>query len=386
MPHYDVAIVGLGAMGAAATLQLARRGARVIGFDRYEPPHRFGSSHGETRVTRLAIGEGEHLTPLAIRSHELWREIERETGASLLSESGALIISSERNAAQTHVEGFFGRTVAAAERFGIGHEVLDAPTIRARWPHFNVREDEVGYFEPTAGFLRSEECIRAEAMLARRYGADIHENEVVLGFDARANGVTIATNLSCYSANKLIIAAGAWLPELLGERYAKFFKIYRQTQFWFKIEKANAFAPERFPVFIWELQNSTRGIYGFPPLKRAHAIKIASESFESTTTLSDVNREVSDDEIASVYDLVGPSLRGVGPRCLKATACLYTVTPDFGFVIDTHPESGNIIIASPCSGHGFKHSPAIGEILADMALGRMPQFNLTPFRLRRFCS
>ncbi|HEX3653129.1 MAG TPA: N-methyl-L-tryptophan oxidase [Rhizomicrobium sp.] len=384
MPHYDVAIAGLGAMGASAALQLSKCGVRIIGFDRLHPPHSFGSSHGETRVTRLAIGEGEHLTPLAMRSHEIWREIEGEAGARLLSETGALIISSERNAAQTHVSGFFRRTVAIATKFGIRHEILSAAQIRARWPQFNMRDDELGYFEPTGGFVRPEECVRAELMLAGRRGAELHVNEPVLGFDASSGGVTVATDRGRYSADRLIIAAGAWLPDLLGDRYARLFKIYRQTQVWFEVEDTGAFAPERFPVFIWELQNSTRGIYGFPALDGARAVKIASECFETTTTPAEVNRDVSADEVAALHHLVAPNLRGVTSGCLKSAACLYTVTADFGFVIDTHPDCERIIIASPCSGHGFKHSPAIGEMLADMALGQTPLFDIAPFGLRRF--
>jgi sarcosine oxidase len=386
MADYDVAIIGLGAMGASAALQLAKRGARVIGFDRFDPPHSFGSSHGETRVTRLAIGEGDHLTPLAMRSHELWREIERESRASLLGETGALIISSEQNAAQTHVSGFFRKTAAAAERFGIAHQVLDAAQIRARWPQFNVRDDEMGYFEPTAGFVRPEDCVRTQCMLARRHGVEIHARETAIGFDGFSGGVRIVTDRGCYSSNKLILAAGAWLPELLDQRYAPLFKVYRQTQFWFQVEDVRAFAPEHFPVFIWELQNSTRGIYGFPALHGAGAIKVASETFEAATTPAATRRDVSAEEIATVYNLVGSNVRGVTRRCIKATACLYTVTPDFGFVIDVHPDHENIVIASPCSGHGFKHSPAIGEMLADMVLGRTPRFDLSPFGLARLTS
>ena len=328
MPHYDVAIIGLGAMGASASLQLAKRGANAIAFDRFGPPHSLGSSHGETRVTRLAIGEGEHLTPLAMRSHELWREIEREAGVSLLSETGALIISSERNAAQTHVAGFFRKTVAVAEQFGIAHEIFDASQIRARWPQFEVRDDEIGYFKSTAGFVRPEECVRAELSLAGHYGAETHTNETVLGFDAFERGVTVATDQGLYSAGKLIVAAGAWLPELLGEPFSSLFKVYRQTQFWFEVEETAAFAPGRFPVFIWELQNSTRGIYGFPALDGACAIKVASESFDGTTTPGKANRDVSDYEIVGMYDLIAPNLPGVTSRCVKAAACLYTVTPN----------------------------------------------------------
>jgi len=385
MTGYDVAIVGLGAVGAAAALQLSGRNVNVIAFDRFEPPHVFGSSHGETRVTRLAIGEGDHLTPLAIRSHELWREIEREGGAKLLSESGALIISSHDNAAQTHVSGFFGKTVAAAGAFGIPHELLSATQVRARWPAFNVHESEFAYFEPSAGFVRPEACVAAQLRLARAHGAEIHTGEAVLGFESSGDTMVLATGKARYAASRLILAAGAWLPQLLPE-FARLFKIYRQTQFWFAVDDPAAFAPDQFPVFIWELRNSRRGIYGFPAIDGAGAIKIASEEFADTTAAETVNREISQDEIDTVYGLVAPHLFGLAPHCPRATACLYTVTPDFGFVIDTHPDSERVLIASACSGHGFKHSPAIGEILADMALGATPRFDLAPFRLRRLSS
>jgi sarcosine oxidase len=385
MNAYDVAVVGLGAMGSAAALQLARRKADVIALDRFAPPHAFGSSHGETRVTRFAIGEGDHLTPLATRSHELWREIERGSGASILSETGALIISSDDNAAQTHVSGFFGKTVAAAQRFGIAHEILDAAQVRTRWPQFNMHESEFAYFEPTAGFVQPEAAIAAQLQLARAHGAEIHTGEAVLGFEPLGDNVVLTTDEARYAANRVILAAGAWLPDLIPE-YAPLFKIYRQLQFWFEVEDAAAFAPDRFPVFIWELQNSKRGIYGFPAIDGAGAIKVASEEFAETTTAETASRDIAQTEIAAVYELVAPHLRGVTPRCVRATACLYTVTPDFGFVIDTHPASERIVIASPCSGHGFKHSPAIGEMLADMALGRPPRFDLLPFRFRRLFS
>ena len=383
MTRFDVAIAGLGAMGAAAAYQLAKRGARVIGFDRYDPPHIFGSSHGETRVTRLAIGEGDHLTPPVMRSHELWREIERESGVSLLGEVGGLIISSHQNAAVTHVAGFFQTTVAAAKKFGIAHELLDAAQVRARWPQFKVHDDEFGYFEPTAGFLRPEECVRAQLSLARKHGADIHTNEPALSFQITPESVTVETELGRYTADRLIVAAGAWLPQLV-PGLAQLFKIYRQTLFWFEVEDARAFAPERFPIFIWELANSKRGLYGFPALDGEHAIKVASEEFGPTTTADNVKRDISAREIDAVRKLIVPHLSGITSKCVQAATCLYTVTPDFGFVIDTHPESERVLIASPCSGHGFKHSAAIGEALADLVLGQRPRFDLEPFRLSRF--
>src|ERR1700686_3453912 len=168
MSHYQVIVAGLGAMGAAAVFQLARRGARVLGIDQFAPPHAHGSTHGDTRITRLAIGEGEQYTPLALRSHQLWREFEQETGSTLLTISGCLIISSRAKRAFTHVENFFANTLAAAHRYDTAHEVLDAGQIRRRFPQFKVADDEVAYLERDAGFLCPEACVRTQLRLAER--------------------------------------------------------------------------------------------------------------------------------------------------------------------------------------------------------------------------
>ncbi|HEY4113976.1 MAG TPA: N-methyl-L-tryptophan oxidase, partial [Rhizomicrobium sp.] len=339
---YDIAVVGLGAVGAAATMQLTRSGARVIGFDRYDPPHSFGSSGGGTRITRLAIGEGDHLTPLAVRSHELWREIERQSGASLLTACGGLVISSDKTIAETHVKGFFRRTLAAAETFGIPHEVLDAAQIRSRFPQFAVQDDELGYFEPSAGFLRPEACIRAQLELAANHGADLHLAEEVLRFAPASGGVAIETARGRYAAGRVIVAAGAWLPGLLDRKLASLFKIHRQVMLWFDVaENYERFTPGRFPVFIWEPQNTQQGLYGFPAIDGPYGgMKVASEQFVEPTSADSVARDVSSEEIAYVYDtLVRPHFRGVGAQCIQGKTCLYTVTPDSGFVIDTHPDS-----------------------------------------------
>lgn len=371
-------------MGSAALYQLARRGARVLGIDRFAPPHDKGSSHGDTRITRLAIGEGAHYTPLVKRSHEIWRDVGRQTGAELLTQCGELVISSANPVAQTHVAGFFRNTVEAAHRHGIAHELLDAAQIRARFPQFQIRDDEFGYFEPEAGFVRPEVCIGAQQALAQKHGAIIHGNETVFGFGSGPNGVSVKTDRGFYQADRLIVAAGAWLPGLLGGRFESLFRIYRQILHWFDVEgDASAFAPGRFPVFIWELPTSKQGIYGFPVVDRG--LKIATEQYAQTTRPETVARAVAHEEVAAMYaDLVAPYLKDVSARSVKATACLYTVTPDAGFILDRLPSAERIIIASCCSGHGFKHSAAIGEVLADMAEGRLSPFDLSPFRLARF--
>src|SRR5438552_3323285 len=215
MNTFDVAVLGLGAIGSPTVYQLAKRKARVLGIDRYAPPHTLGSTHGDTRITREAIGEGEHLTPIARRSHQLWRDIEQEAGASLLATPGVLIISSPARTSVTHVEHFLANTIAAARKYGISHEILDAGTVRSRYPQFRLRNDETGYFEPGAGFVRPEACVAAQLALARRHGADIHLNERVTDFVPHPDHVLITTERETWRANSLIIAAGAWLPEFL---------------------------------------------------------------------------------------------------------------------------------------------------------------------------
>ena len=386
---YDAIVLGLGAMGSAAAYQLAKRGARVLGIDRFSPPHRYGSSHGGTRITRLAIGEGERYTPLVMRAHEIWREIENETGADLLTTNGGLVISSDGKLSKTHVDRFFHNTVSAAKTFGIPHELLDAAEIRRRYPQFAVSDEEYGYFEPGAGFVRPERCVQAHLLLARKYGAELHAGETVLEFEPSPSAVRVVTGEGRYETGKLIVAAGAWAPQLLGPDFAHLFKVHRQVQYWFAPrDGVRAFRPDRFPVFIWELRATRQGIYGFPSVDGATGgIKVATESFESTAVPCDEAREISAKEIAAMYDgFIAPYFPGISPVCAKATACFYTVTPDFGFVIDNHPQSDRVMIASPCSGHGFKHSPAIGEALADWALEREGPHDLTAFRIGRFGS
>jgi sarcosine oxidase len=386
MPSYDTAVLGLGAMGSAALYHLARRGQKVIGIDQFSPPHTLGSSHGDSRVTRLAIGEGTHYTPLVKRSHELWREIERETGRDLLTTTGGLIISSRSTTSRMHVQDFFGTTVAAAQQYGIAHEILDARTIRRRFPQFNIDNDEVGYYEHEAGFLRPEACVAAQLELAGSYGATIHRNEKVIAFDDVARGVTISTEKDRYAAERLIITAGAWLPALIGNAYASLFKVQRQVLFWFAPKgPVTPYEIGTFPIYIWEVQGRPQAIYGFPAIDGEHGgIKVATQQCETQTGPDAVDRTVSDAEARTMHEYIAPYLPGLSERCVKAVVCLYTVTPDAGFVIDAHPQLPRAIVASPCSGHGFKHSAAIGEALSELIIDGRSRLDLSAFRLSRF--
>jgi len=384
--RYDTLVLGLGAMGSAALYQLAKRGSKVAGIDRFSPPHALGSSHGDTRVTRLAIGEGAHYTPLVMRSHELWREIEHETSRDLMTTTGGLIISSRSATSHMHVQDFFGTTVAAAERFGIAHEILDAGAIRRRFPQFAISDDEIGYYEHDAGFLRPEACVAAQLALAEKHGAAIHRNETVLGIEETSAGVTVRTDKDTYTADRVIVSAGAWLPQLIATKYAQPFKVRRQVLYWFAPK--GAVTPYRlgnFPIYIWEVQGRPQAIYGFPAIDgEGGGVKVATPQYETETTPDLADRSVSDAEIRAMHDYIAPYLPGFSEKCVKAVVCLYTVTPDAEFVIDTHPEMPRVIVASPCSGHGFKHSAAIGEALAEIVATGKSRLDLSPFKFGPF--
>jgi len=382
MKRFETIVLGLGALGSAVTYQLAKRGHAVLGIDRWAPPHVHGSSHGETRITRLAIGEGPEYTPLALRSHEIWRQMEGETGAHLLDSCGGLIISSSGEIGHSRVRGFFNNTVTAAQRYGIKHELLDADAIRRRFPQFNVRPEEFAYYEPEAGYLRVEECVAANLLLAQKCGAALHTGEKVERFDASGSGVSVVTDKDTYQADHLLLAAGSWLPKFLPRDYADIFSVTRQVLYWFEIARdAEAFVPGRFPVFIWELKDRTQGVYGFPAVEGpAAGLKVATEQRHSTSDPDAVDRAVTEADIRAMFrDYVEPYLPALAPHCLQTATCLYTVTPTARFVLDRHPASARIIVGSACSGHGFKHSAALGEALAQQIIDGASKIDLSPF-------
>jgi len=383
MQRFDTIVLGLGALGSAALYHLARSGQKVLGIDRFAPPHPYGSTHGETRITRLAIGEGPEYTPLALRSHELWREAERETGSRLLTSCGGLIISNQAQKSISHgVPDFFENTLAAARRYGITHEVLDSAAIRRRFPQFDVRAGEVGYFEPEAGFLRVEECVRAHLALARRAGATLLLDEEGVDFQGSDDAVEVATSRGTWSAERMLVAAGAWLPKLLGRPYGDLFRVTRQVLHWFEItSEPEMFAPGRCPVFIWELPDRPQGIYGFPSLEGS-SIKIATEQGIATVDPDTIDRTVSPREIAAMHaEYVAPYLSRLGRRSLRTAVCMYTEAPGGRFVVDGHPEHERVTVASACSGHGFKHSAALGEALAQRLARGESRIGLAPFSL-----
>jgi sarcosine oxidase len=385
---FETIVIGLGAIGCAATYQLAKRGNRVLGIDQFVPPHNYGSSHGDSRITRQAIGEGAEYVPLVLRSYELWEEIQRETGKKVLTVTGGLIMTSVEGVIR-HGSNFFNQTVASAEKFGVVHHLLDADEIRRQFPQFKLKGNERGYFEEKAGYLRPELCIEAQLELAHRYAAELALDEKVLVFSVNdKDKVVVKTDKGEYKAEKVILSAGPWVTQLLGDKYSQYFTIYRQVLYWFDVDAPiSQFEAPQFPVWIWEFGTMVEDLmYGFPAIEGAQGgIKIAFEQYRTSTAPDSVSRKVSKEEIDEVHKrYVQPYFMGLSKKCVKAVTCLYTVTPDHKFVIDTHPEFPQIIVASPCSGHGFKHSAAIGEVLAQLVTEGRSEIDVSAFSFKRF--
>ena len=386
----DILVIGLGAVGSTALYQGARAKARVIGIDRFSPPHDHGSSHGDTRITRQAIGEGREFVPLVLRSDQIWTEVEQDADCNLVTRCGCLVLASPNMPGQHHgSRSFLQDTINAAREFGIAHETLSTSDLRHRFPQLRLRDDEAGYFEPGAGFLRPEACIAAQLELARRAGAQTVLNEIVSHITPSASGaLEVQTDRATYSAGHVVVTAGAWIAKLLGERYSHLFRIYRQMLNWFALaSNPERYSPEQFPVFIWITGDQPRDMmYGFPAVDgRDGGLKIGTEQYDATVDPDSVSREIEPREIARLYDeYIAPRFPDVSGRCLRSTTCLYTVTPDAKFIVDRIDGMENAWFASACSGHGFKHSAAVGEALARQALGEAPLVDLSMFRLGRF--
>lgn len=376
----DVVVVGLGAMGSAVCGQLANRGVSVTGIDQYNPPHPYGSTHGETRMTRLAVGEGPEYVPLVRRSHELWREIEAQTGTRLLTQPGGLVMARPGS-------WFFEATLEVARRIEIEHEELSPADLRKRFPMFALDDETEGYYEPAAGYVQPEDAVRAQLELARRGGAELRAGERVLDWSASGAGVSVVTDRAQYACEQLILCAGPWLPGLFPEG-RDLFAVHRQIQFWFPIHRGYEQFRE-LPVFVWDFGGERDGFvhfdgfYGFPAVDGPlGGVKVATETYETTAEPDGDQHPPTPAETAAMYrHCIETRLPWLGPVPVRTLSCLYTCTRGSRFVIDRHPAHEAVLIVSPCSGHGFKHSPAIGEAVARWVLDGKPGLDLGPFRL-----
>lgn len=391
-PTFDVAVIGLGAMGAATLYQLARRGAKVIGFDRDRPPHTLGSSHGQNRVTRQAVGEGAAYVPLVLRTHEIWRELERETGRTIFVANGMLMLRNEGHACVHGLTDFLGATAALAKSHGIAHELLDAAAVARRFPHLTGLGNITGYYEPGGGYVIPEAAVEIQLALAARHGAQLRTGTEITRIGQQGDHVVIwPENGEAVRANQVVVAAGGWTAALLGAPFDTLLALQRQVFHWYAVGPDYgdfAHQPERYPTFIWLHGGEDTGhFYGFAPLPGTREIKLSTEHLATSPNVAAIERAVNAEEGRAFYrDHVAPRIRGVAPEPVRSAVCFYTLTPDHGFIIDRHPGCDRITVVSACSGHGFKHSAAVGESVAEQLTAGRSRIPLAPFALARFPS
>ena len=374
---YDAIVVGLGGMGSAAACHLAARGRKVLGLERHAPAHDRGSSHGESRIIRLAYFEGAEYVPLLFRAYELWENLEKETGEDLMTLCGGLFLGPEDGE-------LVSGSVASADEHGLPYEILDSPELKRRFPVFEPGPETVAIFEKRAGFVRPEGTVRAHLDRASSLGAELRFGERVLSWEATDAGVRVRTEGGVYEAGRLVVAAGAWAGELLSDLGLPL-EVTRQILFWFRPRGGvEAFAPERLPIWIYEPDDGNM-FYSFPAVDGADTVKAAF--FRADGTPADPNtidREVHDDEVDFIRGYLGRHVPAMDGELVAARTCMYTNTPDQHFVVSTHPDHPQVAVAAGFSGHGYKFCSVIGEILSDLALDgvtRHPVDLFSPSRL-----
>jgi sarcosine oxidase len=370
----DVVVIGLGAMGSAAVASLARRGCRVVGIERFAPGHDRGSSHGATRIIRLGYFEHPSYVPLLRAAYPLWRELAAKSGLPLVQITGIVEIGAPDSE-------LIAGTLRSSRLHGLAHEVLDAAGLMRRFPAFRVPAGYVGVFQPEGGFLRAEQAIHAQLALARDAGAQLRFGESVVAIEPRGGGVRVVTQNGAIDAGCAIVTAGPWVKSVLPGLPAPI-RVTRQVLGWFEPHDRALFAPDRFPVFL--LQNEDGIFYGFPD-DGASGVKVAKHHHADESVDPDrCDREVTAADEAMIRAVLAAHLPAADGRRLAAITCLYTMTPDGDFILDRLPGHDAIIVASPCSGHGFKFAPVIGEILADLALAGSTSHDISRFALGRF--
>ena len=351
---HDVAVIGLGAMGSAAAYHLAKRGLRVVGIDRFSPPHDRGSSHGGSRAIRHAYFEHPDYVPLVRRSVDLWQTLEAETGRELLRKTEMVLIGREDSP-------IVAGSLASARSHRLPHRSMTTAELRSEYPSLLTRDGDVGVHEENAGVLFPEDCVRAHLDRARELGAELRF------------GVTVP-DLETSPAPKIVLTAGPWMGAFLPGLPLR---VERQVTFWFD----PASDPGRIPLFLWDYEG--RPFYVIPDL-RGDGFKVAFHHRGETTDPDRIRREVSSQEVEDVRRRLAETVPALNGPLRRASTCMYVVTPDEHFVIGPVPDRPEVFVASACSGHGFKFAPVVGEALADLVMEGITRHPIGLFRVDRF--
>ncbi|MEP7021325.1 MAG: N-methyl-L-tryptophan oxidase [Pseudonocardiales bacterium] len=361
--RYDVIVLGLGGMGSSAARHLARRGASVLGLEQFTPAHALGSSHGDSRIVRMAYFEHPDYVPLLRRAYSLWDELGTDVGQPLLTRTGALMIGPPDC-------GVVSGTLASVHRWGLEHEVLDQAQLQLRYPQFHLPTDDIAVLDADAGFVSPEQTVRAHLDLARLDGAELRFGVKVTGWRLDGDGVAVEFTGGQARAERLVLAAGAWTGPLAPALDVPLQVVRRVMHYVRPVVDAAEFDPARFPVYFIEM-GPHDGIYGFPLIgDPSGGIKAGFHYRGGDVASPDtVERGVTAAERAEMRAALAARIPGLAGEHAEARVCMYTMTPDEHFVIDLLPASqGRVAIAAGFSGHGFKFSPVVGEILADLAL------------------
>lgn len=370
---FDVIVVGLGAMGSAAVYHLAKQGAKVLGLEAHTPAHDQGSSHGESRIIRQAYFEDPAYVPLVLRAYELWEELEAESSQELLNITGGIAIGSAQC-------GLVTGCLKSARAYGLAHDFFDAKQMKKRFPQFALADEEVAFHEPNAGFLRPEECIKQHLRCASRRGANLHFEEPILSWTAAESGegVRVVTANQTYHAKSLVLSVGAWTTELV-PRLPLLLTASRRVMFWLRpTSQHSAFDKKVFPIFLWEPAQGPL-FYGFPRIDESGDPKVAIHSGVEECTPSTIDRNIYPRDVAAIRSAIEHRIPVLNGEISRAVTCMYTMTADQHFIIDAHPDHPQVSIAAGFSGHGFKFSSVVGEILSDLAMTRNTAHDIALF-------
>ena len=378
----DVIVLGLGAVGSATAMCLAERGLCVRGFDQYAPPHHLGSSHGLSRIYRQAYFEDTRYVPMLLRARELWQKLERDSQRALLHLTGALLLGRPGGE-------LVERSAESARQFDLPYEILEPGETRRRYPMFAVADRSQALLEPNAGYLLPEDCITQQLRKSQKNGAQLHLNEPVVAWNAEPGhiGVKVSTPYGTYSADRLVITAGPWASQVLSELNLPL-RVTRQVLYWFAPQWGlKDFRPGGCPVYMFEAEAGQPLLYGFPLTgPDSEGVKVALHGSNEVCVPGSIDRVIRPDDERFIRERLATTVPRLAGRLLHAETCLYTMTPDEHFIIDTHPQHAAVTVTAGLSGHGFKFAIVLGEVVADLALNGKSKFDLSLFSINRFAS
>lgn len=370
----DCIVIGCGIAGAATASQLAARGLSSLTIEQNGRGKLLGSSGGETRLYRSSYFEGSLFVPYLFRAQALWRELARTSPEPILRETGGLYLGLRRGAL---VEG----AISSAKAAGLPYKLLDSTDVASRFPMFRVSPEEMGFWEPSAGILYSDACVRQLVRQAERQGAAFRFNSRAKSWTSDPTGVTVETNEGPVRARTLVLTAGSWTPTLVPELRGRL-ELERQVMFWFKPRPhAPPFDATQMPVFVWQIPGQ-RTYYGVPDVGRG--AKVATENGIIVRTPRQARRQPTPVDLLKLRDFLKSRLPGLVARPIRSRPCVYTNAPDRRFLLGVHPKHSNVVIISACSGHGFKFGTVVGELAATVAQSGSAQSSFPPFDPARF--